>query len=130
MSRCLYSSGIKRFLSLDDNLIFGTLCDKYHGDAPTTTREAWKGETKEHALIRECQEEFAVALSVGDVYMDVVHEYPDITVHLTLFNATIAEGAPQKLEHNDIRWITPAEITDYIFCPADEEILEAIKHHY
>ena len=44
MSRCLYSSGIKRFLSLDDNLIFGTLCDKYHGDAPTTTREAWKGE--------------------------------------------------------------------------------------
>ena len=44
MSRCLYSSGIKRFLSLDDNLIFGALCDKYHGDAPTTTREAWKGE--------------------------------------------------------------------------------------
>ena len=44
MSRCLYSSGIKRFLSLDDNSIFGTLCDKYHGDAPTTTREAWKGE--------------------------------------------------------------------------------------
>ena len=44
MSRCLYSSGIKRFLNLDDNFIFGTLCDKYHGDAPTTTREAWKGE--------------------------------------------------------------------------------------
>ena len=88
------------------------------------------GETKELALIRECKEELAVTLSVGDVFMDVVHEYPDITVHLTLFNATIAEGAPQKLEHNDIRWITPNEIPDYDFCPADEEILEAIKHHY
>ena len=88
------------------------------------------GETKQQALIRECQEELAVALSVGDVFMDVVHEYPDITVHLTLFNATIAEGAPQKLEHNDIRWITPNEIPDYEFCPADEEILETIKCRY
>ena len=65
------------------------------------------GETKEQALIRECQEELAVTLSVGDVFMDVVHEYLDITVHLTPFNATIVHGMPQKLEHNDIRWITP-----------------------
>ena len=80
------------------------------------------GETKEQALIRECQEELAVVLSVGDVFMDVVHEYPDLTVHLTLFNATIAEGVPQKLEHNDIKWITPSEIPNYEFCPADVEI--------
>ena len=84
------------------------------------------GETKEQALIREWQEELAITLSVGDVFMDVIHEYPDITVHLTLFNATIAEGVPQKLEHNDIKWITPAEIPNYKFCPADEEILEEI----
>ena len=84
------------------------------------------GETKEDALIRECQEELAITLSVGDVFMDVVHEYPDLTVHLTLFNATIAEGEPQKLEHNDIRWITPSEIPNYGFCPADEEILAKI----
>ena len=85
------------------------------------------GETKEQALIRECQEELAITLSVGDVFMDVVHEYPDITVHLTLLNATIAEGVPQKLEHNDITWITPDEIPNYEFCPADKEILEKIS---
>ena len=88
------------------------------------------GETKERALIRECQEELAVTLSVGDVFMDVVHEYPDITVHLTLFNATIAEGVPQKLEHNDIKRIIPAEIPNYNFCPADEEILKKIVEVY
>ena len=88
------------------------------------------GETKEQALIRECREELNVLLSVGDVFMDVVHEYPDLTVHLTLFNATIAEGEPQKLEHNDIQWITPNEIPNYEFCLADEEILEKIvKEH-
>jgi len=88
------------------------------------------GETKEEALIRECREELAVTVSVGDVFMDVVHEYPDLTVHLTLFHASVAEGTPQKLEHNDIRWITPAEISQYDFCPADEEILREIIRRY
>ena len=88
------------------------------------------GETKEQALIRECQEELAVTLSVGDAFMDVVHEYSDIIVHLTLFNVTIAEGVPQKLEHNDIKWIAPSEIPNYDFCPADEEILKKITEVY
>lgn len=84
------------------------------------------GETGEQALIRECREEIDVELSVGDVFMEVLHEYPDLTVHLTLYNASIAQGKPRKLEHNDIRWITPDEIPDYDFCPADVEILAAI----
>ena len=88
------------------------------------------GETKEQALIRECKEELNVILSVGDVFMDVVHEYPDLTVHLTLFNATIAEGEPQKLEHNDIQRITPSEIPSYEFCPADEDILAKLLDQY
>ncbi len=84
------------------------------------------GETMEQALVRECREELAVTLSVGTVFMDVLHEYPDLTVHLTLFNAAIAEGVPQKLEHNDIRWITADQIPDYAFCPADEDILQKL----
>ena len=85
------------------------------------------GETKEQALIRECKEELNVLLFVGDVFMDVIHEYPDLTVHLTLFNATISQGEPQQIEHNDIKWIKPSEIANYEFCPADEEILKAIQ---
>ncbi len=84
------------------------------------------GETRQQALIRECREELAVTVTVGEVFMDVVHEYPDLTVHLTLFHAAIAEGVPQMLEHNDIRWITPAQIPDYAFCPADKAILQKI----
>ena len=88
------------------------------------------GETREQALVRECREELAVTLSVGNIFMDVIHVYPDITVHLTLFHAAIAEGIPQKLEHEDIRWIAPKEIPEYDFCPADEEILKKITEVY
>lgn len=84
------------------------------------------GETPEEALVRECREELAVTLSVGDVFMDVVHEYPDIAIHLTVFNASIAEGTPRKIEHSDIRWITPGDIPHYEFCPADADILEQL----
>ncbi len=85
------------------------------------------GETKEEALIRECREELAVTIAVKDVFMEVIHQYPDLTVELTLFHASITEGAPQKLEHNDIRWITVGEIDQLEFCPADEEILKKLK---
>ena len=88
------------------------------------------GESREEALIRECREELAVTLTVGDLFMDVVHVYPDLTVHLSLYHAAIKQGVPQKLEHNDIRWITPAEIPNYEFCPADVEILQKITEEY
>lgn len=85
------------------------------------------GETKEEALVRECREELGVTIAVEDVFMEVDHVYPDLTVHLTLFHARIVEGVPQKLEHNDIQWITTKEIDKFAFCPADEEILKKLK---
>ena len=85
------------------------------------------GESPEAALIRECKEELDVTVNVGDKFMSLIHEYPDLTVQLTLFHASIAEGDPKLLEHNDIRWITVGEIDQYDFCPADKDILEQLK---
>ncbi len=88
--------------------------------------KAEAGETLEEALIRECREEIDITVNVGDIFAEVDHTYPDIRVHLTLFNCTIKEGTVKMLEHNDIRWITPEEIKEYTFCPADKDILAKI----
>lgn len=85
------------------------------------------GESREDALVRECREELAVNVSVGEVFMEVIHEYPDLTVHLTLFNCSIEEGIPQKIEHQDLRWLTIDETDQFEFCPADIEILACMK---
>lgn len=85
------------------------------------------GETKEEALARECREELGIIVHAESLFAELTHAYPDLTVHLSLFNAVIAEGIPQKLEHNDIRWITADEIGQYEFCPADQEILDRLK---
>ena len=85
------------------------------------------GETLAQALIRECQEELNITVAVGDLFTQVVHEYPDIHIRLSLFHCTIAEGIPQLLEHADLRWIHPSQIPDFEFCPADKDILELIQ---
>lgn len=89
-----------------------------------------RGETLEEALIRECKEELDITVSPESIYMDVIHKYPDMTVHLTLFNATVSEGTPKLLEHADLKWITPSEIQNFDFCPADVDILERIKSDF
>ena len=92
--------------------------------------KAEPGETMPQALARECREELDIAVSVGEVFMDVTHTYPDLTVHLTLFHASVASGTPRLLEHTDLQWITPAQIPDYAFCPADVVVLEKIQQEY
>lgn len=86
-----------------------------------------KGESKEQALVRECREELGVTVRPGALFCEVDHDYPDISVRLSVYYADIVEGEPQKLEHEDIRWITTCEIPLYEFCPADKDILEKIK---
>lgn len=88
------------------------------------------GESLEAALIRECREELDITLEVQEVFTQVVHEYPDISIRLTLFNCRLPEGEPHLLEHIALAWITPDQISDYDFCPADREILKTIKERF
>ena len=88
------------------------------------------GETHAQALIRECREELGITVGVGDLFMELTHEYPDLTVRLSLYHAVIEAGVPQKLEHHDLRWMLPSEVDVFSFCPADEDILKRIKEEF
>lgn len=84
------------------------------------------GESLEEALIRECQEELDVTVSPKSVFTQLIHEYPDITIRLTLYNAAITDGVPKLIEHHDMKWIYPSQIPEFDFCPADTDILEML----
>ena len=85
------------------------------------------GETKQQALVRECREELDITVSVGPVFMEIAHSYPDITIHLTVFHASLTGGTPQLLEHQAMLWILPEEAAHFEFCPADKVILEKLR---
>ena len=85
-----------------------------------------KGESKEQALIRECKEELDIEIEVESKFFSTKHTYPDSNINLTVFNSRIVRGRPKLLEHNDLKWITKDEISNYNFCPADVVILKKI----
>ena len=85
------------------------------------------GETKQQALVRECREELSVTVAVGEPVVELTHRYPDVAVHLTVFQAAIAVGTPQLLEHQALKWVTVEEAEKLTFCPADKVILRKLR---
>ena len=83
------------------------------------------GETPEQALARECREELALEIENERIIDSVVHEYPEKTIRLTLISCTPKSGsAPKALEHQQIRWVTRAEMDALDFAPADRDLIQ------
>ena len=89
-----------------------------------------KGESDEEALRRECREELNVGIGVGELFTDVTHVYPDLTVELLVYRAFILSGAPELLEHTEIRYVSKEQLDAFDFCPADKTVLEKIKKEF
>lgn len=85
------------------------------------------GESHTDALKRECREEIGAEITVGELFFDLVHEYPDITIRLFLYRATVREGSIRLLEHSDMRWVRPEAFDSLPFCPADGAILDKLR---
>ena len=81
------------------------------------------GETGEQCIVRECQEELGITLSVERELTDITYEYPDRIVHLHFFLCNIADGDPEKKEHNALAWIVSDDNDKYEFCPDDKVML-------
>ena len=84
------------------------------------------GETGEEALVREIGEELDCLISVKGALTDVTYEYPDITIHMTLYECSLSEGEPSALEHEEIRWVDPDDIVSYDLCPADRIMTQSL----
>ena len=85
------------------------------------------GESEIAALVRECAEELAVRIEVGDrVGADVplAHGRAVLRVYL----ARLLHGdQPERLEHAELRWLAADELADVPWLPADEPIVVALR---
>ena len=84
------------------------------------------GETRAQALCRECREELGIETAVDGEVITVTHEYPDLTVRLTLLRARIVSGAITLIEHQAAKWVNVCEAQGMELCPADREMLALI----
>ncbi len=84
-------------------------------------------ETYEQCLKRELQEELAITVEVGDLVGSSTFVYtPDWTIKLLAFRTAYISGALRLNDHEEIRWVKPADLIDYDFPEADRPIIEKL----
>jgi mutator protein MutT len=92
---------------------------------PGGKREAQ--ETDEECLAREIREELGVEISVGELFEEITHHYPERTVHLKFFICRLVSGEPETLGCAAFQWIGKNELADYPFPAADARLLEKLR---
>ena len=78
-----------------------------------------EGETPEACLRREMHEEFGIEVAVGPLVGRSRHAYPHGEIDLVAYRVTHIAGDFQLHDHEEIRWVCPAEMTSYDFSAAD-----------
>ena len=85
------------------------------------------GESFEVALQREIQEELGIKVRVKDEFLTLDYDYPAKSVRLHFFNCTVLQGDPKPINVADLRWVTPDNIGNYQFPPADGELISKLR---
>lgn len=83
------------------------------------------GETTEHAVVRELQEELGITATQYRPLLTVEHHYPDKSVRLNVFRVTAFEGEAHGAEGQAIKWVNPQDLHQYQFPAANIPILKA-----
>jgi 8-oxo-dGTP diphosphatase len=84
------------------------------------------GESPEHALIRELQEELGVTVRVGPPLISVPQQYPDKRLCLDVRRVTAWQGIPRGVEGQALAWVAPEKLTRYPMPPADRPVVAAL----
>jgi mutator protein MutT len=83
-------------------------------------------ETFKQCLVREIREELGVEISVGGLFEDVAHAYPEKSIHLKFFICQLLSGEPLPLDCAAVKWVTKTELANYEFPAADAQLLEKL----
>ncbi len=85
------------------------------------------GESASGCIARELREEMDMHIETGGILCETEHDYGQgRVVHLIAVKAILLGGRIRLHDHDDIRWVSLHEISDYLFAPADEAVVNAL----
>lgn len=86
-----------------------------------------KGESPEHALVREIQEELNTTIEVGELIETVEYDYPTFHLKMYCYLCQRVSGQLDLLEHSAAKWLTKETLTSVDWLPADIAVVEKLK---
>jgi mutator protein MutT len=130
------TSGQTKFIEVSAALIFRggrLLITQRRADAhlggcwefPGGKREP--AETFEQCLVREIREELGVEIVVGELFDEILHTYPEKSVHLKFFRCQLLSGEPQPLDCAAVKWIQKEGLDTHEFPAADARLLQKLR---
>ena len=85
------------------------------------------GETLQDCLCRECLEELNLEIMVDGLYHQTPYCYGEKEFLFSFFRAHIMSGALQQNVHAAIAWVPLAQLLQYPFCPADQDVINRLN---
>ena len=85
------------------------------------------GKKREQALKREIREELDAEIEVGELLRTIDYDYPAFHLTMHCFKCTLDSDVTLK-EHEAAKWLKPEELNTVQWLPADEEIINELKH--
>ena len=86
-----------------------------------------EGESLQDCLKREIKEELAVDIDVEKYLCGVDHKYGTFSITLHVFFCRLVKGVPKPVGVGNIMWVRPEEINNYLFSPADVDVIKLLK---
>lgn len=85
------------------------------------------GESIRDCLVRELREELNIGVFVGELLETIVYDYPEKTVCLKFFKCRYDGGDIQALGCRRFEWVTPDELRNYRFPPANQPLMKKLQ---
>lgn len=84
------------------------------------------GETQKEALKRELIEELNVTCVINDLYLTVVHQYPDFELTMHGFTCEVKSKQITLNEHIDYKWLKVKDLEGLDWAAADIPIVHQL----
>ncbi len=84
------------------------------------------GETPEQSLARELREELAVEAAIGGFLCQALWEGDGVSLELLVYRVEHFQGEPVLREHQEIRWVMPAELGRFDLADSDRKVVETL----
>jgi 8-oxo-dGTP diphosphatase len=85
-------------------------------------------ETPEQCLKREMKEEFDIDVSVGEYLGSSIFHYDHISIELMAYRTYWENGEIDLKDHDDFKWISLEQLSEFDFAPADLVFVEKLKN--
>ena len=87
------------------------------------------GETPEHALIRELQEEIGIDVTENCLapFTFASHRYDDFHLLMPLYVCRVWDGAVVAREGQTLKWVRALDLKDYPMPPADIPLIAMLR---